>query len=277
MSGRETADYEGIYVHRNYFKIAVVLRPDGILQGIVLETKIPSWERGETILYLLPGANDRFRLVMGGFVDKQLFSAPDYFSNGEFRTAQWQKEWKKTNPYMVAYPDQKFVFKDLGNNTRYIKLGSFNSSNEGIKEAKAFYERIKDSIRGYDLILDLRNNGGGGDKSSRQFYELFKKHRNPVSILMNFYTVSNAEQFLVKLQKRNPQIVLYGDKTRGMITYGRNYAEDKETPSGKFRVYFSDLKDNWRDYFPYEGTGLEPDVYLSEDRDWIEQVKRAGE
>lgn len=274
LSGRKTEDPEGIYVYRNYLKIAVVRCPDGVLQGIVLETKIPSWERGETMLYLLPKQTNRFRLVMGGFVDKQLFSVMDCFADGEFKIAQWQKEWKKTNHYMAAYPDQKFVFRNLGNNTCYIKLGSFNASNDGIKEAKAFYEQIKDSIHGHNLMVDLRNNGGGGDKSSKQFYELFKKHRQPITVLMNFYTVSNAEQFIVKLRKSNPKVILYGDNTRGMITYGRNYAEDKETPSGKFRICFSDLKDHWRSYLSYEGTGVKPDVYLSNERDWLEQLEK---
>ncbi|WP_299177381.1 hypothetical protein [uncultured Chryseobacterium sp.] len=57
-----------------------------------------------------------------------------------------------------------------------------------------------------------------------------------------------------------------------MITYGRNFPEDHETPSKKFRIYFSDLKDNWKQYLKYEGTGLKPDVYLSPNEDWIEQA-----
>jgi len=57
-----------------------------------------------------------------------------------------------------------------------------------------------------------------------------------------------------------------------MITYGRNYPEDHVSPSGRFRIYFSDMKDRWRKYLPYEKKGISPDIYLSKDRSWTEQA-----
>lgn len=89
--------------------------------------------------------------------------------------------------------------------------------------------------------------------------------------MVNFYTVSNAEQFAIKM-KELKNVVILGDITRGMITYGRNYDKDKETPSQNFRIYFSDLKDNWKQYLKYEEMGLKPEIYLTSDKDWIEQI-----
>ena len=271
LSKRKSSDYEGIYYHQNYFKIAIVKRPDNLLEGIILETKIPSWERGETMLYFLPKQDNRFRIFGGKFIDKNLFSSIDCFVNGEFKTSKWHKKIPEINYYNASFPDQKFVFKNLNDSFIYVKVGSFDSSNEGIKDATNFYNEISEKLTTKNLIVDLRNNNGGGDKSSTQFYKLFKKFNGKIYVLVNFYTVSNAEQFAVKM-KKHKNVVISGDNTRGMITYGRNYNEDKETPSQNFRIYFSDLKDNWKQYLKYEETGLKPEIYLTSDKDWIEQI-----
>lgn len=271
LSKRKFDDYEGIYYHQNYFKIAVVKRPDNRFEGIILETKIPIWERGETMLYLLPKQDNRFRLITGTFMHKKLFSTIDCFVNGEFKLLKWQKKIPEINYYNANFPDQKFVFKNLNDNFTYVKLGSFNSSNKGIEEATKFYDEISEKLTTKNLIVDLRNNNGGGDKSSTQFYKLFKKFKGKIYVLVNFYTVSNAEQFAIKM-KELKNVVILGDITRGMITYGRNYDKDKETPSQNFRIYFSDLKDNWKQYLKYEEMGLKPEIYLTSDKDWIEQI-----
>ncbi len=271
LSTRKTSDYEGIYHYKNYFKIAIRKRSDSLLEGIVLETKIPSWQRGETILYLLHQKENRFRIFSGKFIDKQLFSGIDRFVNGEFKSSNWQKHPSENDFYNAGFPKEKYAEKKLNENCTYIKLGSFSSSNQGIAEATDFYNRIKDSLKTKNLIVDLRNNSGGGNKTSSQFYKLLKKFHGNIYVLVNFYTVSNAEQFAVKM-KALKNVTLLGDNTRGMITYGRNYPEDMETPSKKFRIYFSDLKDNWKKYLRYEGTGIKPDVYLSPNEDWIEQA-----
>ncbi|WP_299177384.1 hypothetical protein, partial [uncultured Chryseobacterium sp.] len=145
LSTRKTSDYEGIYHYKNYFKIAIRKRPDSLLEGIVLETKIPSWQRGETILYLLRKQENRFRIFSAKFIDKQLFSGIDRFVNGEFNSSNWQKQPSKIDFYNAAFPKEKYAEKKLNENCTYIKLGSFSSSNQGIAEATDFYNRIKDS------------------------------------------------------------------------------------------------------------------------------------
>ncbi|MDM1398367.1 hypothetical protein HX049_14500 [Myroides odoratimimus] len=39
---------------------------------------------------------------------------------------------------------------------------------------------MKDNLISKNLILDLRNNSGGGYKSSAQFYNLFKKFKGNI-------------------------------------------------------------------------------------------------
>ncbi|MBL0910778.1 MAG: hypothetical protein IBJ09_00290 [Bacteroidia bacterium] len=270
LEKKDRNDHEGIYYYETFFKIGI--RNAGkMYEGIILESRIPSWQRGETILYLLPLENKRFRLFMGHLVHKRLFSATDHFVAGEFKSLPWKKKNDSPDFYRAPFPEKKYHFVTLNAQTSYLKLGSFSSANENIREATAFYSRIKDSLQTPNLIVDLRNNSGGGDRTSLQFYKLLKRYKGNMSVLINFGTVSNAEQFTVKLKDRK-NVSLLGDNTRGMITYGRNYPEDLASPSGRFRIYFSDMKDNWKKYLPYEGKGISPDIYLRNDRDWIEQA-----
>ncbi|WP_158221774.1 S41 family peptidase [Myroides sp. N17-2] len=273
LSKKMLTDYEGIYYYKEYFKLAIIQKSATLFEGIILDTKIPSWRQGETILYLVYKGNNRFRLFSGKFIDKQLISTIDHFRAGRFLSLNWEKERTTMDYYNVGFPTEPFTKKELNAECTYIKLGSFDSSNKGIKDATAFYNSIKDNLISKNLILDLRNNSGGGDKSSAQFYNLFKKFKGNIYVLVNFNTISNAEQFTLKLKKFNNVMVL-GDNTRGMLTYGRNYAVDKVSSSALFRIHFTDINTHWREYLPYEGKGVTPDFYLSSTEDWIEQVVR---
>lgn len=271
LSSKVINDFEGVYHYDKYFKIAIFKNKNNLLQGVVLETKIPSWERGETILYLKAKENNCFRLFIGNFVHKKLISSADYFKDGTFKTFNLRKDIIKNDFYNVPYSDKKYLIKRLNKSFTYLKLGTFDSSNEGLKQTNEFYKQISDSLNTPKLIVDLRNNGGGGDKSSVLFYELLKNYKREIYLLTNYYTGSNAEQFIMKAKSLNNVTVL-GDRTFGIVTYGRNYNEDFETPSKRFRIHFSDMKDNWRKYLKYENVGIAPDVYLDSNSDWIEQI-----
>ncbi len=182
-----------------------------------------------------------------------------------------RKDNHKESFYRAAFPKEKFVFKNLEANIKYIKLGTFYSSNDGIKQATEFYNSLPKFEKNDNFILDLRDNSGGGDKVSEMFFKLLKKQKGQIFILMNFATTSNAEQFVIKL-KGQRNVILLGQRTKGIVTYGHNYSDDKELPSKDFRIYFSDMKDNWRKYLPYEEKGIEPDKKLLFDKDWIDQA-----
>ncbi|MDR2084295.1 MAG: hypothetical protein LBP67_04805 [Bacteroidales bacterium] len=271
LSTRKINDYEGIYYKESHFKIAIFKNEDNLLQGVVLETTIPSWERGETILYLSPKGNNRFRIFTGTFIDKRLISSIEYFKDGTFKTFKWEKQTSKEDFYNADYPTEMYVINKINDSFTYVKLGTFNSSNDGIKQSKEFYDKISNSLKTENLIVDIRNNRGGGDKNSKKFYQLFKKFNGKIYLLTNYYTSSNAEQFTLKMKSLDNVTVL-GDRTSGIITYGRNYPKEFETPSKRFKIHFSDLKDNWSEYLQYENVGIEPDIYLESDSDWVETI-----
>jgi C-terminal processing protease CtpA/Prc len=122
------------------------------------------------------------------------------------------------------------------------------------------------------ILLDLRNNNGGGFVISRPFLNLFKRYskKNEIKVLINRNTVSNAEQFVIRLKKRK-KVSLYGEDTEGMVTYGSNYGRQIPLKSKGLFVYPTDMKGLKKD-LQYETIGISPNIYLSKDSDWIEQV-----
>ncbi|MFN9803346.1 MAG: hypothetical protein ACK54Y_05925 [Bacteroidota bacterium] len=87
---------------------------------------------------------------------------------------------------------------------------------------------------------------------------------------MNRKTVSNNEQFVIRLKKYN-NVTLFGEDTEGMITYGSNYGRQIPLKSKGLFVYPTDMRGLKKD-LQYETIGIRPNVYLSKDSDWIEQV-----
>jgi len=163
-----------------------------------------------------------------------------------------------------------FEFKKLSNEVDYLRLSSFYSNNVNIAAATKFFQEVKDSIQAPNLIVDVRNNSGGGFKVSQQFINLIKRYKGKVFILQNLRTASNAEKFLVRLKGRKNVITL-GETTIGTLAFGSNYGNTLTLPHSKFRFYPTDTFDKID--LPYENVGVVPDIKLTPSKaDWIEQT-----
>jgi C-terminal processing protease CtpA/Prc len=98
--------------------------------------------------------------------------------------------------------------------------------------------------------------------------EYVKKGR--VHVLTNNATMSQGEIFLLQLM-RLPQVRSLGQTTKGTLMYGNNYGRREKLPSQAFEVYITDLRSRKR-LMRYEVFGVDPDILLGVDRDWIEQA-----
>ena len=166
---------------------------------------------------------------------------------------------------------EKFQFKHIDSKTSYLRLGSFASTNVNISIIKKFYTNVKDSLNKDNLIVDLRNNGGGGFKASGEFLRLIKRYKGNVHLIVNCNTISNAEQFVIRLFKKE-NITIYGENTRGYIAYGNNSGTEPKLPSKKFLFYISDMGASKKD-FELEYIGIKPGILLDPfSKDWVEQV-----
>jgi len=270
LSNKKTEDVEGIYYYyHDLFKIGVFKNASGMYQGVVLDTKIVSWEVGETILYAKPLQGNRFQIYGGAFVNKLLYSTVDYLSEGSFKKFEIFKKGHEPIHYHAPKMEGNFHFEEKNPSFSYMLVKSFNMSVQN--ESKGFLKEVSDKLTTENLIVDLRNNSGGADKVSKPFYKLFKKYKGNIYVLINYNTVSNGERFALQLKKLK-NVMLLGDDTQGMLTYVLNFPTEYETPSGRFLIHFTDRKFQWKKYRDYESIGIQPEVYLDHTTDWIEYI-----
>jgi hypothetical protein len=165
---------------------------------------------------------------------------------------------------------EKYSYQVLNEETGYLSLGSFGSSDQTIKEATDFFREAKPKITAKHLIVDVRSNTGGGYKNSGQFIRFLKNFEGKIYILQNGLTVSNAEQFILDL-KSLKNVTTLGQTTKGMIAYGSNYGENVDLPSKRFTFYPTDMAGSKRD-LAFESIGIKPDVELDFKEDWVAQT-----
>lgn len=267
---------EGIYYYQQNLKVAVY-RSDlaGEYTGVVLTSDFPNWGRGQVVFTLQDRGAGRYSAIYYQLAQKTL---------GYFRHVRYVRyglpllQFKKY-PKQPVYADIKagtepFIFSGLSDSIQYLRLGSFATYPAHIARATKFYEQIRDSLTAPYLIVDIRNNGGGGNKTSGQFRRLLRKYagKGKVYLLINYNTVSNAEAFA--LDMRDAGIAtLVGEPTRGMITYGNNTDTVKELAGGRYKLYITDMKGTARD-LRFEDVGVTPAIMLESNSDWLDQVKK---
>lgn len=263
----------GVYNLLSMYKVAVIKEKDGQYNGIILETTNNKWLPGQTKFIL----NKQENTIEGVFYDglqRPKFVKIEY-KNGRLYPERWIKESQQDlisyDPYKMD--DDKFQYKKLNATTHYVRLGSFSGMNGTYKSAGQLLDIMEKEITSGNIILDLRNNGGGGPRTSDLFKKYFKKRKDDLSIyvIQNLYCGSDCEQFLLKL-KDQQTIKAFGENTKGALAYGfGNYSSPSfETPCYGFTFGITTVK--YEQYLQYEIIGIAPDVYLNFKEDWIQQV-----
>jgi hypothetical protein len=263
----------GIYNLLNTYKVAVIKDATNTYKGVLLETTNDKWRVGQTKFTINKTPNGLEGIFYNGILQPQ-YSKIEY-QNGRLFPEQWIKEDKKDlytfNPYDM--PDERFQYKKLANGTHYVRLGSFSGNNSVHSEAKNLVLTMEKEITSGNVIIDLRNNGGGGPRTSDLFRKFFKKTKNDLKlyVIQNNYCGSDCEQFLMKL-KGQQTVKTFGEPTNGAIAYGfGNYSSPSlKTPCNGFSLGVTTSK--YEKYLQYEVVGIPPDVTLNTQDDWIQQV-----
>jgi hypothetical protein len=273
LSAKPKDSIEGIYYIGEFGKLGVfrTAKKDSLV-GVMLSEAVGNWGKGQVVLVLKQSGTNIFNAFYADLMQKSLsFVKSEKLSRGKLRGNIRKSQIRDFSEFSR---NKVYDLKTLHPDLQYLYLGTFKSSDEDLEISKSFYDRIADSLKAPHLIVDLRQNYGGGDKSSDKFYSLLKnyaKDRN-IYVLINHDVYSNAEQFIVRLKKLK-NVKVFGETTYGMVTYGKNYGSATPLPSGKFAIYTTDMKDSGH-FLPYEETGVQPDVFLKPDSDWIEQLKK---
>ncbi len=181
------------------------------------------------------------------------------------------RKTKETKYNELGKTTELYEYRDLNEKVGYLRLSSFSSSNTNIKKATDFFDSVKSKINTQNLIVDLRSNTGGGYKTSGQFISYLTRYSGKIYLLQNAYTMSNAEQFIIRL-KDQKNVVTLGERSSGMITYGSNYGNTLSLPSKRFSFYPTDMNGSSKE-LAYESVGVHPGILLDPYlKDWIAQT-----
>ncbi len=265
LSNKPQSSIEGIYKYGKSDKIGFYyMENKKNLIGVVLETNLKHWAIGEIRCYLKQTSFGKYDM----YLYNKTTRAPDYlksltFENG--RIGSYKKEGNIFNNELSVDNAEVADFKQINEDTQYLYFATFSNSKR--KELKAFITNTIEKLTADNIIVDLRDNGGGNNKYSDPFVKALK-HKN-VYVITNSFTASNGEQFTLKLLK-NKNAKHLGQITRGAIAYGMNYGNSYNTPSGNFRITPTDM--NFHKYIEYEGKGILPEIKLDFTKDWIQQT-----
>ncbi len=268
---------EGIYHVKGGLSFGLVFnKKENVYNAVILRSDAGGWKQGDIIYKLIPLSNNFFKLVGAQYPTKRLISYHERINQGIFLRANFKKDTLPDYFIRNPYPEDVFVFEEHSPEIDYLKAGSFNSRYPLLKEAEDFYSSLEGNLNKPHLILDLRDNGGGGDRNSDLLFKQLKKYlrKNTIHVITNARTGSNAEQFTVKL-KRYENVISYGDKTRGALSYEIKPDDYHRLPSSGFLVILPSKAH--KEYLPYETKGVTPDFFLDYKKSWISQIKNSIE
>jgi hypothetical protein len=259
-------DVEGIYT-RDGFSIGLYASEENLIV-VNLSGGKKVWQKGEIIGLFLKYESGRYLAAIGQFHDKQLVNFPLEIKNGHISKIQFSKP--NASPDLSRVENTGTYQYSKSGDITYMRIGSFSGYNPTLNNAEKFYKSLEEKPVTNHLILDLRDNGGGGDRNSDILYKYLRKNYKDARlyVLINGNTVSNAEQFALRLQKFK-NVTLIGSKTSGTIVYelGKTY----DFPCYNFKGFFTFKGD--KKYLEYESVGVQPEINLDNSEDWIKQTK----
>ncbi len=266
-------EVEGIYHTKQGFSFGITyVETEKAYQGVVLRSPTSNWKTGEIIYKFIPLPGNYLKVIGGQYPGKRLISYYERINNGVILRAGYQKDTLSPIYTRSPYPDATYLLKELSPDIDYLKVGSFSSYNPTLGEAEDFYESLEGKLNKKHLILDLRDNGGGGDRNSDILLKLLKTYlgKNNLYVITNARTGSNAEQFTLKLRKYDA-VTTFGDKTKGALAYEIKPDDYFTLPSTNFILILTSKE--LKKFLPYETKGVVPDHFLEYKENWITQIE----
>jgi len=282
LTHRPDTSVEGIYHYGRFYSIGLFKKSDNEYIGVVVNSDINLWKKGQVAIHLYEYAPNQFKAIYGHPLFKNFIlqtnekyrnqSLVNSYFYGSYSQDIYSKELRNVDHVNLPKNTSKFELKNINDHVQYLLLRSFQRNDATTKESERFYDSIKNLLTAENVILDLRNNEGGAGKEMRKFLKLLKKYskKGQLIVLINNETLSQAEIFTLKL-KGLQNVTTAGQTTKGMLTYGSNYGRRYKLPSAKFEIYPTDMKGK-AGLLQYENIGINPDVFLDDKSDWIEQV-----
>ena len=186
------------------------------------------------------------------------------------------KHLKVYSPKVVddkAYEKKLFTEKlpslEVKDDFQYIKVPSFNY--RLWQELDQFYDSITPLVKGSEyLIIDIRDNGGGGERMYKQLLQIVKKEApGKVAVLFNKRCASACEEVALKMSNMK-NVITMGENTNGQFAYG--FIKGLKTPHCGLSFIITTKKYPKR--IKYEYVGVAPEIELNSESDWVDEAFR---
>lgn len=259
----------GIY-YQGKEKIIVKKESDSLWFGILLESNSKDWEKGMI----------RLRISRDKYNSFQIF---EFYKNGflyyqdsvKIRNNRIHSTfWNKDNKYFFNKNHKvNFNFENINPTTNYIGIKTLKRTKELIQEANKFYQKIKTKLDDKNLIVDLRNNGGGSTEQIKPLINIIKNNKSigKIYVLVNFKTGSAAElgAYLINQDSRT---ILAGENTRGQLAYGWGNGSISGHLNCEEIQYDLSTNTTNKKLLQFENIGLSPEIELTNQLNWIDQI-----
>lgn len=158
--------WDGVY------RVAVLKDPDarGRWLGVILDSKAATWSRGQVKFEIVQDIQGRWSGILRLRNHKEQEGAVRFF--GPFAAMRFDpigSLWKRVAPEPRAdlaryVPSDHFFLKPLSNKTSWLRIPNFSLENRAKIEA-LLAENSALLAATPNLVIDLRDNSGGGDSS----------------------------------------------------------------------------------------------------------------
>lgn len=204
---------EGIYQTRDSSYRIAIIKDKQVYRdyiGVILSSNGPEWKAGDVKLEMKDEGNKIFKVVFYNRQHVPLFDRLSFSVENGLKHYGWFKEnvalqsqpstFRNTD--LTADHQSQVSFKQIDSNTAYMRIKSFSVSKyrliDSIVKANEFVIRTLPY-----LIIDIRDNGGGGDISYKTLRPLL--YTGPIHTIGSDFLVTetNLENFEREIKMAN--------------------------------------------------------------------------
>ena len=238
ISEKQEIDYEGIWDAGGFYKIGIKKEGTNYI-GFIIESKVSNW-KPKMVKMKIEQHNDQVKTTFY-WRNHEVYESgePELVGNNHLDIGnQVLKRLKPVFPddplvenYIKSKKSKKPYIDELNANTLYLRIPSFDMKNKSAID-KSLAENKEKILKTKNLIIDLRNNGGGSDHTFKallpylytnpikfsypKYLSTELNNKNTYGLLfddeLNFISRIYAKHIYKKLQKRLGEFVFLTNK-----------------------------------------------------------------
>jgi len=203
LTAKEVVDYEGIWTSGSYKFGIKKIENDYI--GFIIEADGVYWTKGQVKFKIKP---DNSSIYYMKDHSEQKFSSTELIGNNYLQTgyinlkriSQKFETSSEAKKYYKAISAEKPYFEMIDEKTSYLRIPTFRGSEKKAIDSVLLVNK-EQLLKTPNLIIDIRNNGGGSDNSHYNLMSLL--YTNPIrTVGVEYYsTVLNNQRMMDFINK----------------------------------------------------------------------------